>query len=79
MPIILPLILSIAFFTVMERKVLAAIQRRRGPNQVGYIGLLQAIADALKLLSKETIVPYSINIIIFFGSPIFAFFISYIC
>ena len=53
----MPLLLSVAFFTVMERKILASIQRRRGPNMVGIYGLLQAIADAFKLLSKETVIP----------------------
>ena len=53
LPIILPILLAVAFFTVFERKILAAMQRRRGPNVVGIYGLLQAIADAVKLLSKE--------------------------
>jgi NADH-quinone oxidoreductase subunit H len=76
LPILLPLLLSVAFFTVMERKILAAIQRRRGPNVIGIFGFLQAIADALKLLSKETIIPVSSNVMIFIGAPVFTFFIS---
>jgi len=79
LPIILPILLAVAFFTVLERKVLAAMQRRRGPNVVGIYGLLQAIADAVKLLSKETLVPASSNIYIFLISPIFTFFISMLC
>lgn len=78
LPIILPVILSIAFFTVFERKVLAAMQRRRGPNMVGIFGLLQAIADAAKLLSKETIIPLSSNTIIFIVAPIITYIISFL-
>jgi NADH-quinone oxidoreductase subunit H len=79
LPIILPILLAVAFFTVFERKVLAAMQRRRGPNVVGIYGLLQAIADAIKLLSKETLIPGSSNLYIFLFSPIFTFLISMLC
>jgi len=78
-PIILSIILAVAFFTVLERKVLAAMQRRRGPNIIGIYGLLQAIADAVKLLAKETLIPGYSNIYIFIISPIFTFFIAVLC
>jgi NADH-quinone oxidoreductase subunit H len=73
LPIILPLILSIAFFTLFERKVLASIQRRRGPNIIGIFGFLQAFADGFKLIGKETIIPSSSNFIIFLIAPILTF------
>ena len=76
MPIILPILLSVAFFTVFERKVLASIQRRRGPNVVGIFGLLQAFADGVKLLLKETIIPSASNSFIFILAPIFTFLLS---
>src|SRR6202000_2461618 len=79
LPIILPILLSVAFFTVLERKILASMQRRRGPNIVGIYGLLQAIADALKLLSKETLIPSNSNFFLFILSPIFTFVISMLC
>src|SRR6187399_2835183 len=79
LPIILPILLAVAFFTVFERKILAAMQRRRGPNVVGIYGLLQAIADAIKLLSKETLIPGPSNLYIFIFSPIFTFLISMLC
>jgi NADH-quinone oxidoreductase subunit H len=79
LPVVLPILLSVAFFTVLERKVLASMQRRRGPNVVGIYGLLQAIADAIKLLSKETLIPSGSNFFLFILSPIFTFVISMLC
>jgi NADH-quinone oxidoreductase subunit H len=76
LPIILPLILSIAFLTLLERKILASMQRRRGPNVVGPFGFLQAFADGVKLILKETIIPTSSNYIIFIFSPILIFSLS---
>jgi NADH-quinone oxidoreductase subunit H len=76
LPIILPVILSIAFLTLYERKVLSAMQRRRGPNVVGIFGLIQAFADGVKLILKETIIPSSANYIIFLLSPILIFTLS---
>lgn len=68
--IVLPVLLSIAFMTIIERKQLAAHQRRVGPNIVGYYGLLQPFADALKLILKETIIPSQSNKVLFFLAPI---------
>ena len=63
--LILPLLIAVAYFTLIERQILAAIQRRQGPNIVGFFGLLQPLADGLKLFLKETILPKSSNLIIF--------------
>src|SRR5271167_4946059 len=68
--ITIPALLSVAFVTIAERKTMASMQRRIGPNIVGYYGLLQAFADALKLLLKEYISPTQANLIIFFIGPI---------
>lgn len=76
LPIILGILLVVAFFTLFERKILAGIQRRRGPNVVGILGVLQAFADAIKLLTKESIVPSAANSMIFVLAPIFIFTIS---
>jgi NADH-quinone oxidoreductase subunit H len=76
--ITIPLLISVAYFTVAERKIMGAIQRRRGPNVIGFIGLLQAFADGLKLFVKETTLPSNSNIIIFLLAPILAFLLSLI-
>ena len=68
--IFVPCLLGVAFVTVAERKTMASMQRRLGPNYVGYYGLLQAFADALKLLIKEYITPTQSNIILFFLGPV---------
>lgn len=70
---IVPLLVAIAYFTVFERHILAALQRRQGPNIVGFYGILQPLADGLKLLLKESILPKSSNTLIFIFSPIFTF------
>lgn len=74
--IIVPLLISVAYFTLAERKILGAIQRRRGPNVVGAYGLLQPLSDGFKLLVKETVLPSSANKLIFILSPILTFVIS---
>jgi len=74
--IIVPLLISVAFFTLAERKLLGAIQRRKGPNVIGFYGLLQPLADGFKLLVKETVIPSSSNKFIFIMSPIITFVIS---
>lgn len=76
--LIIPLLIAVAFFTVAERKIMGIIQRRRGPNVIGYAGLLQALADGLKLFVKETILPSNSNLIIFLLAPIICFFLSLI-
>ena len=71
--ILLPVLLSVAFYTLLERQILAAIQRRQGPNVVGFFGLFQAITDGVKLLFKETIIPRSSDKLIFVLSPVLTF------
>ncbi len=68
--LILPALLAVAFVTVAERKTMASMQRRLGPNAVGYYGLLQAFADALKLILKEYVAPTQANLVLFFLGPI---------
>ena len=68
--VIVPALLVVAFTTIAERKTMASMQRRLGPNIVGYYGLLQAFADALKLILKEYVGPTQANLILFFLGPI---------
>jgi NADH-quinone oxidoreductase subunit H len=74
--IVVPLLISVAYFTLAERKILGAIQRRRGPNVIGVYGLLQPLSDGFKLLVKETVLPSTANKFIFIISPIITFVIS---
>ena len=74
--LVVPLILAIAYLTLAERKVIAAMQLRRGPNRVGLFGLLQPIADGIKLLHKETIIPHASNPFLFILAPVLTFSLS---
>lgn len=71
--LVIPLLLGIAYFTLYERQILAALQRRQGPNIVGFYGLFQPLADGFKLLLKESVLPKSSNVLIFSLAPIFSF------
>jgi NADH-ubiquinone oxidoreductase chain 1 len=68
--VVVPALLVVPFTTIAERKTMASMQRRLGPNIVGYFGLLQAFADALKLLLKEYVSPTQANTALFFLGPI---------
>ena len=68
--VLVPALVGVAYVTIAERKTMASMQRRLGPNVVGYYGLLQAFADALKLLLKEYVAPTQANIILFFLGPV---------
>ena len=76
MAVLMPVLISVAFLVYAERKVFALIQLRRGPNIVGPFGILQSFADALKLLTKENIVPANSNKIVFLLAPIITMVLS---
>lgn len=74
--IVIPILLSVAIFTLFERKVIGFIQRRKGPNLVGFFGLLQPIADGLKLMIKEPIIPLNSNKFMYISAPIITLLLS---
>jgi len=74
--LVVPLLVTVAMLTYAERKVIAAMQLRRGPNVVGPFGLLQPFADALKLITKETIIPAGANRVVFIMAPMVTFLLS---
>src|SRR3712207_4324333 len=74
--LLVPVLLAVAYLTLAERKVLAAMQLRKGPNVVGPFGLLQPIADAVKAVMKETIVPSGANRVLFMFAPMLTFMLA---
>jgi NADH:ubiquinone oxidoreductase subunit H len=77
--IVVPILISVAYLTLAERKVMGSMQQRKGPNVVGFLGLLQPLADGLKLLLKEISIPFKSNFFFFLLSPSLSFFISLMC
>src|SRR4051794_34071073 len=74
--LLVPLLIGVAYLTYAERKVLAAMQMRKGPNVVGPFGLLQPFADAIKMLMKETIVPSGASRFLFILAPMLLFMLA---
>ena len=74
--LLVPVLLAVAYLTLAERKVLAAMQLRRGPNVVGPFGLFQPFADAIKAVMKETIVPSGANRLLFMFAPMLTFMLA---
>ena len=74
--IVVPVLIGVAYFTLAERKLMAGIQRRRGPNVVGMWGLLQPLADGLKLFAKESVIPSNANTWLFLAAPVLTFMLS---
>jgi NADH:ubiquinone oxidoreductase subunit H len=74
--IILPILIVVAVFTLFERKIIGYIQRRKGPNIVGFLGILQPFADGLKLMIKEPITPANSNFLMYLFAPIITLLLS---
>lgn len=77
--LVLQSLMPIAFYTLLERRVMGAVQRRKGPNAVGFWGILQPMADGLKVMLKEIIVPRFANGALYFLAPNFSLIVTLTC
>lgn len=77
--LIMFLLVGIAFLTLLERKILGYVQYRKGPNKVGFIGIIQPFRDAIKLFIKENLIIYKSNYYIYYLSPLIIFLVIMIC
>ena len=76
--IIVPVLISVAYLTLAERKIIGYTQTRKGPNVVGFYGLLQPLADGVKLFSKEMVIPNHVSILLYFSTPILSLALAFI-
>ena len=76
--VVVPILISVAYLTLLERKILGYSQLRKGPNVVGLYGLLQPLADGVKLFSKEMVIPSHANIILYIFAPILALIMGFL-
>ena len=74
--LVVPILISVAYLTLAERKLMGSMQQRKGPNTVGFLGLLQPLADGLKLLLKETVIPTNASTFSFVFAPVLTLFLS---
>jgi len=74
--LIICVIVRVAFLTLLERKVLGYIQIRKGPNKIGFLGILQPFCDAVKLFTKEQVLPFLSNVFVYYISPVLSLFLS---
>ena len=74
--IVVPILISVAYLTLAERKIMGSMQQRKGPNVIGFLGLLQPLADGLKLLLKETVIPTNAHTFSFVFAPILTLLLS---
>nr|QST19742.2 NADH dehydrogenase subunit 1 [Phaeocystis globosa]QST19761.2 NADH dehydrogenase subunit 1 [Phaeocystis globosa] len=74
--LVVPILISVAYLTLAERKIMGSMQQRKGPNVIGFLGLLQPLADGLKLLIKETVIPTNANTFSFIFAPVLTLFLS---
>lgn len=72
-------LLPVAFYTLLERKLMSSLQRRRGPNAVGFWGVFQPIADGLKLLVKEGLTPRFVTLLAYFFAPLWSLSVAFTC